>query len=126
MLTGGARRATVRIPNAVCYIAQKLLIHDDRKPEDRGKDVLYIHDTIELFGDSIGELRYLWLNTVQPLMRRTAAKIEKKAKQMFENVTDPVRNAALQAAGRGLTPDDIRTLCDWGIGAIFGDDGSRG
>jgi hypothetical protein len=48
------RPATVRIPNAASYLAQKLLVHGKRKSAERAKDVLYIHDTIELFGRSAG------------------------------------------------------------------------
>jgi hypothetical protein len=111
--------ATIRVPNPVSYLAQKLLIQDKRKPEDQGKDVLYMHDTIELFGNSIGELRALWMDTVRSRLGKHAVKVEKHANAMFQEVTDPIRNAAQEAGGRGLAPEDIRTMCAWGLGEIF-------
>lgn len=38
--------ATIRIPNAVSFLVQKLLIHSDRPPAKKAQDILYIHDTL--------------------------------------------------------------------------------
>jgi hypothetical protein len=40
----------VFVPNPTSFIVQKLLIHSARWPGKRAQDVLYIHDTLELFG----------------------------------------------------------------------------
>lgn len=56
--------ATLQIPNPVSYLVQKVLIHDRRKPQERAKDVLYVHDTIELFAGALPDLRRLWLESV--------------------------------------------------------------
>jgi hypothetical protein len=61
-------RHVVQIPNPVAFLVRKLLIHDRREPADRAKDLLYIHDTIEAFGDALPELRKLWQGTVRPLL----------------------------------------------------------
>ena len=45
------------VPNPTSFILQKLLIHSDRPPHKKAQDILYIHDTLELFGGSLGELR---------------------------------------------------------------------
>jgi hypothetical protein len=47
------------VPNPTSFMVQKLLIHSDRRPAKKAQDVLYIHDTLELFGGSLGELRRL-------------------------------------------------------------------
>lgn len=51
--TDGARQ--VRIPNPAAFLVQKILIHDKREREDKAKDILYIHDTIETFGGNLQE-----------------------------------------------------------------------
>jgi hypothetical protein len=58
--------ARARVANPVSYIIQKLLINGRRKPNERAKDLLYIHDTIELFGGSLAELRRTWTEDVRP------------------------------------------------------------
>jgi hypothetical protein len=40
----------VRIPNPAGYVVQKLLVFKKRDASKRAKDVLYIHDTLDLFG----------------------------------------------------------------------------
>src|SRR6058998_1797331 len=51
----------VQIANPTSFLAQKILIHEDRVYKDRAKDLLYIHDTIEVMylergGEPGGEL----------------------------------------------------------------------
>jgi hypothetical protein len=41
----------VQIANAAGFLAQKILIHHERDHKDRAKDLLYIHDTVELFAE---------------------------------------------------------------------------
>ena len=42
--------ARIQVANPVSFLAQKVLIHGRRDREDRAKDILYVHDTIEVFG----------------------------------------------------------------------------
>ena len=44
----GQLPARINIANPVSYIVQKLLVSGKRKPGERAKDVLYIHDTFEV------------------------------------------------------------------------------
>ncbi|HEV7238337.1 MAG TPA: GSU2403 family nucleotidyltransferase fold protein [Thermoanaerobaculia bacterium] len=117
-------RADIRVPNAVCYIAQKLLIHKQRASKDRAKDVLYIHDTIELFGASLDGLQELWLKTIRPrLTDRIVADVERVASELCHEVTDAIRSAALEAVstGRALNPEAIQVVCEEGLRRIFRD-----
>ncbi len=62
------------VPNPTSFIVQKLLIHADRPAAKKAQDSLYIHDTLELFGGSLGELCRLWMEEVRPGIARQWAK----------------------------------------------------
>jgi hypothetical protein len=111
-----ARFFNVNVVNPVSYVVQKLLVHAKRKPDDRAKDVLYVHDTIELFAASLHDLRPIWTNSVSPaLERRTIARLREARVQIFGEVTDVTRKAALMAAGRRLTPEALVETCHAGL-----------
>ena len=56
--------ARVQIANPVAFLAQKILIHRRRERQGRAKDILYIHDTLEVFGAQLQELADVWRNEV--------------------------------------------------------------
>jgi Nucleotidyltransferase len=117
----GGSPAKVRIANPVSFLAQKVLIHGKRQREDRAKDILYIHDTLEAFGARLPELRELWRKTVAPeLSSRAVATVSKAARVLFGKLSDDVRRAADVAAERGLSPEAIRAACYHGLGQVFG------
>jgi hypothetical protein len=51
-----APKRTVQIANPASFLAQKILIHEQRDDNDRAKDLLYMHDTVELFSEILDEL----------------------------------------------------------------------
>jgi len=107
--------------NPVSYIVQKLLVSGKRKPDERAKDVLYIHDTLELFGSSIPELRAVWFDQVRPqLVSRTEAKARQSVKRLFSQLNDPVRQAALMTAQRKRTPEAVLEVCATGLRTLLG------
>lgn len=109
------------VPNATSFIVQKLLIHPDRPPHKRAQDILYIHDTLELFGGSLGELRRLWLGEVRPRMApKTTRKAETVARELFAEVTDTIREAARIPQDRRLAPGNVQRACEYGLGEILG------
>jgi hypothetical protein len=113
--------ATILIPNPTSYLVQKLLIHGLRKPADRPKDALYIHDTIELFSGSLPTLRTHWRESVMPTLHpRAIRKVRAQADTLFGPVSDTVRSAALIAAPRSLTPAAIQTVCKAGLDEVLG------
>ena len=78
----------VSISNSVAFIAQKVLIQAKRGREDRAKDILYIHDTLEVFGARLPELRELWQRSVAPqLDKRDAAKVTRAADMLFADLS---------------------------------------
>lgn len=116
----GQPAARINIANPVSYIVQKLLVSGKRKPGERAKDVLYIHDTLELFAGSLPDLRRLWSDAVRPALgSRGESKVRQATRRLFADVTDSVREAALMTAGRGLSPDRIRESCQFGVTQLF-------
>jgi hypothetical protein len=109
------------VPNPTSFVVQKLLIHGDRRGAKKAQDVLYIHDTLELFGASLGELRRLWREVVGPtLAARTAKRAEAMATDLFADVTDTIRDAARIPQDRSLAPENIQRACAYGLSEILG------
>src|SRR6476660_5616726 len=46
----------IQVANPTSFLAQKILIHHERDYKDRAKDLLYMHDTVEVFSERLGEL----------------------------------------------------------------------
>lgn len=113
--------AEVLIANPVTFIAQKLLIRNQRKAEKRSQDALYVHDTIELFGAELDALGEIWRAKVRPtLPERTARRVESSSAEQFGAVTDVIRAAARIPQDRVLRPERVQQLCAYGLQRIFG------
>lgn len=111
--------APIRIANPVSFIAQKVLILARRDPEDRAKDILYVHDTLEVFGSRLADLRELWRERVRPELHDNRVKILSRASEvLFGELTDDVRRAA-QIAGQRVSPEAIRQACQYGFREVF-------
>ena len=111
----------VRVANPVSFIAQKLLIRGRRKHNKVPQDVLYIHDTLELFGRDLEALRAVWLDQVRPtLAPRTVRNMGEFRREQYGDVTDAIRTAARIPQDRDLDPDGMRAACAFGLDAVFG------
>jgi hypothetical protein len=114
------QRKTVQIANPVSFLAQKILIHSRRSREKRPKDILYIHDTLEVFGGRLEALHAEWESRLAPRLPRDHVKVVLKASdQVFGRITDAIRDAAIIAAGRDLTPESVRETCQFGLQQLF-------
>jgi len=100
-------------------MAQKLLIHEKRDRRSRTKDILYLHDTIELLGGSLSVLREEWNRLRQELSHGAIRIVERAVDTMFSKMTDDIRGAAQAAAGRALTPQAVQELCRAGLKIVF-------
>ena len=110
----------VQIANPVSFLVQKILIHSRRNRDERAKDTLYMHDTIEIFAARIDELRDEWATNIRPVLHVTGARtIQGAAASLFGAVSDPIRTASRIVAGRALTPEAIRETCNLGFTRIF-------
>jgi len=108
------------VPNPSSFIVQKLLIHSSRPPAKQAQDVLYIHDTLELFGAKLDELRRLWLEEVRPRMpAKTANSAEAIARELFAEVSDTTREVARIPLDRKLSPEAVRQACALGLQEVF-------
>jgi hypothetical protein len=115
------RAVDLSVPNPVSFIVQKLLIHKHRDADKKAQDVLYIHDTLELFGASLDKLRTVWEGKVRPKMSpKTAKRALATASELFENVTDTIRNAARIPQDRNLQPENLRAATLYGLNEVFG------
>jgi hypothetical protein len=118
--TNARDSAELQVANPASFLAQKTLIHKARDRRNRAKDVLYMHDTLELFGSALPELRRLWRDVLAPgLPPRTAATVSRASRDLFDEVTDDIRRAADIAADRGLTPETVRLVCSYGFEQVF-------
>jgi hypothetical protein len=114
--------ATVSVPNAATYVAQKLLILGRRKREDQERDILYIHDTLETFAAHLADVREAWHNDVVPhLHGRRVANVKAAIRSRFSNPNDGIRGAAAIAAsvGRSLSAQSLFDACQVGLERIF-------
>jgi hypothetical protein len=115
------RAVDLVVPNPVSFIVQKLLIHKHRDADKKAQDVLYIHDTLELFGASLDELRNIWEGGIRPTMpAKTAKRTITIASELFGDVTDTIRTAALMPADRTLQPKNVGRAIHYGLNEIFG------
>lgn len=112
---------SVPVANPVGFIAQKVLIHGRRSREERAKDIMYIHDTLETFAPRMAELRREWIDNIKPVLHANSVrKIERAVDTLFGEITDSIRGAVQIAKGRRLTPEAIRETCDAGLTQIVG------
>jgi hypothetical protein len=113
-------RRNIRIANPASFLVQKILIHWKRNYKDRAKDLLYIHDTIEVFSESLEELQTIYQNDVAPRLHpRRRAEIEGAAGKLFGKVDDVIREAAPMAAGRKVSPERLAETSRAGLKEIF-------
>jgi hypothetical protein len=112
--------AKIQIANPVSFLAQKILIHGKREREDRAKDILYMHDTLEVFGARLREMRELWRNVVAPkLHARNAIKVSRAPEALFGELSDDIRQAAKISPERALSSEVIRAACRHGFIEVF-------
>jgi hypothetical protein len=108
-------------PGAFRGACPPVIHYPEREPRKKAQDLLYIHDTIELFGGSLDTLADLWGSTVRPaLPGRTGRRTERIARELTEDVTDTIREASRIPQDRRPLPEDLRAACHIGLEAILG------
>lgn len=113
----------VAVANPVSFVAQKLLIHASRAPRMRAQDILYLHDTIQLFGKSLEQFNALWRTDVGPSLTRTQrASVHDLRQRLFATVTDAIRDAARIPVDRRMRPEEVREVCELGLVTLLSDD----
>ena len=116
-----APKRTVRIANPASFLAQKILIHEQRDYKDKAKDLLYMHDTIEVFSENLDELEKLFRSDVAPKLHAgRVVELEGAPERLCGRVGDTIREAALMAAGRKLRPERLAETAQAGLKEVFG------
>jgi hypothetical protein len=110
----------VQIANPVSFLAQKILIHRRRNRDERAKDILYMHDTIDTFATRIDDLGVEWLSDIRHQLHVSNVRtVQSAATTLFGAVVDPIRAASRIVQGRNLNPEAIRETCNVGFNRIF-------
>jgi hypothetical protein len=115
----GDVHAQLQIANPVAFLAQKALIFDKRDRNNRAKDILYMHDTLEVFGAELTALRQLWNGVAQHLQRRNLTAVAGASQRLFGRLSDDIRQAAGISVERQLSPENIRSACEYGFREVF-------
>lgn len=117
---GLAEELEVRIPNPVSFLAQRLLIHDQRPAGKKSQDILYIHDTVELFGAELEALGRLWREELRPTLHvRQQRALGLAVDSIFGRLDDRIRDAAAIPADRELDPERMRQMCRMALGDML-------
>jgi hypothetical protein len=110
----------IQVVNPTSFLAQKILIHHERDHKDRAKDLLYVHDTIELFSEHLGELREIYAKDIRPhLHGNRVSELSKAPDGLFGRVNDTIREAALMATGRTLRAEALAETARAGLKEIL-------
>jgi hypothetical protein len=111
----------VQVANPLCFMVQKFLIQKDRPAGKQAQDVLYIYDTIELFGALLDEFHETWEKSISPALgEKLSNTVLTLSKETFSNVNDVIRSAALIPQDRKLSPEQIQQTCQLAFEQILG------
>ncbi|MNV75578.1 hypothetical protein D3C71_1688790 [compost metagenome] len=109
------------VANPLCFMVQKFLIKRDRRPQKQAQDLLYIFDTIQLFGNLLPEFKRNWDEIVKPSLGKSSDIVLNECVATFSNVNDVIREAALIPQDRQLSPEELQATCKYAFTQIFGD-----
>lgn len=102
----------VQVANPLCFMVQKFLIQEYRPAAKQAQDVLYIFDTIELFGALLDDFREIWKTIISPALGdKLSDRVLTLSKATFSNVNDVIRAAGRIPQNRNLTPEQIQLTC---------------
>lgn len=102
----------VQVANPLCFIVQKFLIQKYRPAAKQAQDILYIYDTIELFGSLLDEFHESWKLNISPSLSESLSDtVLTLSKSTFSNINDVIRAAARIPQDRKLTPKQIQQTC---------------
>lgn len=112
-------RLDVQVANPLAFMVQKFLIQDHRPPQKRAQDILYIFDTIGLFGAQLDTFATAWEGTIGPALGKLRDKVLTRNEQTFSQVADDVRSAAVIPQDRKISPEEIQATCQYAFERIF-------
>jgi len=111
----------VQVANPLCFMVQKFLIQKYRPAAKQAQDLLYIFDTIELFGALLDEFCESWKTCISPALGdKLSRKVLALSMDTFSNVNEVTRTAARIPQDRKLTPEQIQQTCQLAFEHILG------
>jgi hypothetical protein len=114
---------TLQVVNPVAYLLQKLLVLPQRR-DKRGKDLLYIFDTLSIFGAALDALRAESANLAVRPKPKAAKLIVQTANELCFRESDISRDAENIAAGQRPRPPasaQIVAACKLNLRRVLGD-----
>lgn len=109
------------VANPLCFMLQKFLIKKHRTADKQRQDLLYVFDTIQLFGHRLPQFQENWQNVIAPTLEAGAVKtIARECSELFSSVTDAIRDAARIPQDRKLDPEEMRATCQYAFQQILG------
>lgn len=101
----------VQVVNPLCFMVQKFLIQTHRSKAKQAQDLLYVYDTIELFGALLPEFHTSWRDVIKPELKGLSDQVQKAVDATFSNVNDLIRAAARIPQDRQLSPEQMQMTC---------------
>jgi hypothetical protein len=117
---GPAVLAAVRVANPVTYLFQKILVNSRRSPPKDGGDLVYVADTLDVFGDHLDDLASEWAS-VLPLLHTKHVQAFREAGAALTKPGDVHRRAerAAAAIGRPRPAADLAALVQFLLARVF-------
>lgn len=117
---GVASPIDLQVPNPVSFIVQKLLVHDRRPHDKQAQDILYIHDTLDLFAPELRELARVWHENVRSTLHASWERELYRARDhVFGKLNDRVRDAAAIPQDREIDPERMQAMCRAALAEIL-------
>lgn len=112
-------RTDILVAHPLCFMVQKFLIQNDRPTAKRAQDILYVYDTIELFGALLPELRAQWVDRIQPALGKSSDIVRERVQATFAQVNDLTRAAAQIPTDRVLSAERIQATCAYAFSIML-------
>lgn len=112
MLDAPDGAATVPVANPCAYLVQKLVKLHERQGPKLHKDVLYVFDTLTIFGDKLAELGADARRLVPDLTAKQRRRVRDAIAKYFSATSDACRGAAVLAASQRGNPPSAAQLAD--------------
>lgn len=111
----------LQVVNPLCFMLQKFLILEDRQKKKRRQDLLYVHDTLMLFGEKLEVFQKNWQEVIKPKLEPNEVKtIEREIGKAFASLTDDILAATAIPLDRKLSPEEFRATCEYSFKLILG------
>lgn len=111
----------LQVANPLCFMLQKFLIKKQRTADKHRQDLLYVFDTVQLFGHRLPQFQENWEKVIAPSLEAGTVKtVVQECGESFNTVTDAIRDAARIPQDRRVDPEELRATCQYAFRQILG------